>query len=224
MSSYFVKGVVGAIANLAEGTLRELRLTKPGSLAVAQVEMPHVEMARAKKRYIGGTNIIANGIAPVTAIPTTAATLALYNSAGDGGVSLVIDHLHFFLGSGTPTAGATLLVTVSSAKPTAVTAQATGHLVQPVKGGQGTTGTGSSAAIWTAALTIAANSAWVALGSTFQLAAANVGQGDRPFKLGGGIIVPPEHALGIAILSGTGTSPLYSVSAIWDEVVLDLVA
>jgi hypothetical protein len=34
-------------------------------------------------------------------------------------------------------------------------------------------------------------------------------------------MVPPGHALGIAILSGTGTAPLYSVYARWRELDVD---
>ena len=102
-----------------------LRSTGNESLATAQVEPARLEWSRAGYRFIGGTQIIANGIAPVAAIPTTTATLALYNS--DRAQSLVIERLGFFLGSGTPAAGATLLAAVSRTVATPVTAHATGY-------------------------------------------------------------------------------------------------
>lgn len=194
-----------------------VRLTDVESLAVAQTEPPYLEMSRAGRRFHGGTQIIANGIAPVQAIPTTTATLALYNSDTAGaGLSLSLDWLNVFLGSGTPAAGLTLFATV--AKPTTVpSANPTGY---------GTSSLSGSArgpkAIWATALTIPAGVNWAALSSTFQLAAANVGQGDNPLDLGGRMIVPPGFALCLALLSGAGTTPLYGVSAQWSEVELDL--
>jgi hypothetical protein len=64
--------------------------------------------------------------------------------------------------------------------------------------------------------------AWFAVGSSFQAAAANVGQGDGYADIEGGILVPPRHALGLGILSGTGTSPLYGISVIWTELAAEL--
>lgn len=199
----------------ASDALATPRLTALESQAVAQVEAPNTERAAAGRRYMGGTQVIASGIAPVTAIPTTTATLALYNTAPDGGKCLVLDQIGFFLGSGTPTAGATLLVTVSNGKLASVPSAASNY------SSMSCSGVGTSIARWATAVTIV-NGAWIQLSSTFQVAAANVGQGDMPNALGGGLIVPPGYALGIAILSGTGTSPLYSVSATWDELELDL--
>ena len=86
-----------------------LRLTSQGSLAVAVVEPALAEVARAGRRYGGGCQIIANGIAPVVVIPTVAAGLVLYNGESDGGADLFVDRLNFWLGSGTAAAGATLL-------------------------------------------------------------------------------------------------------------------
>ncbi len=191
------------------------RFTGNESLATAQVEPARLEWSRAGYRFVGGTQIIANGIAPVAAIPTTTATLALYNS--DRSQSLVIERLGFFLGSGTPAAGATMLACVSRKVATAVTAHTTGY--------NATSANGSSVAaraLWGAAVTIPAGSAWFQVQSTMQLAAVNVGQGESPIDLEGAIIIPPECALGIVILSGAGTTPLYGISATWSEVLLEL--
>lgn len=203
------------------GADRMLRSTVLESLAVAIVEAENVECARAGRRFCGGTQIIANGIAPVAAIPTTTATLGLYNAEPAGGRSLVIDRLGFYLGSGTAAAGATLLAAVSTGQlATAVAANATGY------GSQSMSGSGSQTrARWGTALTFPTSpiaNAWIQILSTQQLAAANVGQGDGQVELKGAFIVPPGYCLGFAILSGAGTTPLYAITAQWTELELDL--
>ena len=194
-----------------------LRSTNFASLAVAQTEPPYLETTRNGRRFHGGTQIIANGIAPVAAIPTTTATLGVYNNdINNNGLSLVFDWLNVFLGSGTPAAGLTVLAAV--AKPTAaLTVNATGYNSAALSG----TANGSKA-LWGTAMTLPASTVWSALTSTMQLAAANVGQGDNFLDLGGRIVIPPTYCLALAILSGTGTTPLYGVSMQWAEVELDL--
>lgn len=195
-----------------------LRLTSASSAAVAQTEPPYSEMTRNGKRFHGGTQIIANGIAPVSAIPTTTATLALYNNDNNNnGLSLVIDWLNVFLASGTPAAGLSVFATV--AKPTnPPSANATGMGTAALSG----TANGSKA-LWATALTLPALAVWSAIASTLQPAAANAGQGDNFVDLGGRIVVPPSYCLGLAIFSGVGTTPLYGVSAHWSEIEYDLV-
>jgi len=80
----------------------------------------------------------------------------------------------------------------------------------------------SSAAKWAASITLPGSPVWDLVGASFQLAAANVGQGDQPFEIRGGIAVPPGYALGLSIISGAGTTPKYGVSARWAELEVDL--
>lgn len=194
-----------------------IRLTTGSSMTIAQTEAPYCELSRSGRRFHGGTQILANGIAPVQAIPTTAATVGLYNNDTAGnGLTLVVDWLNVFLASGTPAAGLTVLAAVG--KPvTPPSANATGYgtasLSNSSRGSKGLFGT---------ALTIPAGVNWSALTSTFQAAAANIGQGDNPLDLGGRLIVPPGNALLLAILSGVGTTPLYGLSLSWAEIELDI--
>ena len=194
------------------------RATPLSSQSVAQTEAPYFELSRSGKRFHGGTQTITNGIAPVQVLPTTTATLALYNNDSNGnGLALVLDWLNVFLGSGVPAAGLTVMFSV--AKPiTPPTTNTTGHSSGALSG----TANGSKA-LWGAALTIPANAAWSALVSTFQPAAANVGQGDNYIDLAGRIVIPPGYALCLAVFSGLGTLPLYCVSAQWSEIETDLV-
>lgn len=190
------------------------RGTQYGSLAVSQFEPDWLELSRHGARFHGGCQVIASGIAPVAAIPTTTATLALWNGEEDGGKSYLMEEIAFTLGSGTAAAGATLFVGLTVAKQTAPSAASNYDTDSVSAGGK------STRAVWATALTFAAGVAWRQVGGSMQLAAANVGQSERPYNLRG-IIVPPGYALGIAILSGTGTSPLYAVSAQWSELALD---
>jgi hypothetical protein len=211
-----LKGIVRALQKVTAGAPRVFRMTEWESQAIAQVEDPKLELSRAGRRFYGGNSIIANGIAPVAAIPTTTATLELYNSADAGGVSLVIDRIGFWLGSGTAAAGATLFAAVSpSVIATAATANATGYATGSASGS-----TRASKAFWATAATFPAGTVWTQVTSTFQLAAANVGQGDSYVEFSGALVVRPKHALGFAILSGAGTSPLYGISASWAEMPL----
>lgn len=197
------------------------RGTTMGSQAIAAVEPDNTECSRAGRRFHGGCQIITNGIAPVQAIPTTTATLALYNAELASGRSLCIDRIGFFLGSGTPAAGATLMCTISPgsiASPPA--ASGTGY------GSASSSGSSNQTkARWTTAMTLPSSPvapAWFPLISTQQLAAANVGQGDGIYEGKGGLVVPPGYALGFAIVSGAGTTPLYAIGARWVELELDL--
>lgn len=189
------------------------RATQLGSQAVAQVELPLFELARSRRLFYGGTQLAANAVAPDTALPTTTIKLGLFNGEPDDGKCLVIDKIHHFLVSGTAAAGSTLWACISGSKlATPVTAMATGFNVQSASG------RGSSAAKFGTALTFPTGTVWHSLGSSFQLAAANIGQGDQPVEVRGGLVIPPGYALGLAIFSGAGTTPLYGHSLTWAEV------
>jgi hypothetical protein len=142
---------------------------------------------------------------------------ACYNNDTAGsGLSLLLDWLDVFLGSGTAAAGMTVMAAIG--KPTnPPTANPTGYGISSLSGSAR-----GSKALWGSALTLPAGVNWSALSSSFQLAAANVGQGDNPLDLGGRLMVPPGYALCLAILSGAGTTPLYGVSAQWAELEVDV--
>lgn len=221
MMNVQMMGTIRRFARMAAGNAAQvLRLSQLESLAIAQVEPELYEMTRAGRRFIGGNQIIANGIAPVAAIPTTTATLALVNTEIASGTCLVIERIGFWLGSGTPAAGATLFACVST-KPIATqpTTQATGYKISNANGGSN-----YSKALFATGVTIPSEPApaWFQVLSTFQAAAANVGQGDLIADLRGALVIPPGHALGFGILSGAGTTPLYGISVGWVEIESDL--
>lgn len=215
-----IRTLVGPVVTLGFGQRNVQRASRLGSLAVAQTELPRQELSTAGRYFYGGNQIIANGIAPVTAIPTTAISAGLYNNATDGQTCLVIDFISgTWLGSGTPTAGATLFMGISQAKSagTLPTANMTGWSSRNANGAGGR----ASVALWDATATFtAAQTSWIAVNGNQQLAAATPGQGGPGIVLHGGIIVPPGFEIGFAILSGSGTTPLYGLSCGWAEVPL----
>jgi hypothetical protein len=121
--------------------------------------------------------------------------------------------------SGTAAAGASLLAAVSNGKlATPVSTMATGYGVGPASG----LTKHKSAALFGAAVTMPANTVWDVLAANAQAAAANVGQGDGPYEVRGGIAIPPGYALGLSVLSGAGTTPLYGIGLRWAELEVDL--
>lgn len=215
-----IRTLVSRYAKLSNGNPVFQRSTSLGSLATAQVELSRTELSRAGRYFFGGNQIIANGIAPVTAIPTTAISAGLYNAGVAD--SLLLDYVAGpWVGSGTPTAGCTLLCGISDQKAAGTTAIAnmTGWSSRAACG----SASRKTVALWDATATFtAANTTWFSLGSNMQLAAATVGQGSPAIVLHGGISVPPGFEVGFAILSGAGTTPLYGLSAGWAELPIDV--
>lgn len=182
------------------------------------IETNMLELARSGRLFHGGTTAVANGIAPVADFPTTTAGLALYNANVGTKKCLVLDKVAFMLGSGTSTAGGTLVA--------AVTSQAVLDAQRPTANGTGLANNSArgmadnSQAFWKASLTIPAGANWWTVGANFQLAAANLGQGNGQFEIF--MIVPPTYAACFSVISGTGTNPLYSIGVRFAVVELDL--
>jgi len=214
-ASFLQKLGVGRSAKVSNGVEQALLGSVVGSLKTAAFEPDRALVSAAGRRYYGGCQVIASGIAPVSAIPTTTATLFLWNGEAAGGATYFIEEINYALGSGTAAAGAALMVCVTNIAQTAPSA-ASNYATQSCSDGSR-----ASRAVWGTAITVA-TSAWKIARSSFQLAAANVGQGDNPYQPNGALAIPPGYGLGIAILSGTDTSPLYSVSVQWAELDVDL--
>jgi hypothetical protein len=203
----------------ANNNRQKARGTILGSLAVAQTELPLQEFVRAGRMFVGGTQLAANAIAPDTALPTTTAKLALYNGEPGGGKVYFVDHVHYFLASGTAAIGSTAWLGVSNGPLTTTipSAMATGYNVAASRGIPS-----ASLAKFGTAITLPAGTVWHSPGGSLQAAGANFGQSDQPFELKGRIAVPPGYALGLAVLSGAGTTPLYGWTLGWFEAESDL--
>ena len=199
----------------------EARLTFAESLAMAQVEPPNFEFSRAGRRFWLGNSAGATGIAPVQAIPTTAAQWVIWNA--DNYASYIFEEVGMFLTSGTPGLGGYLMAALIQA-PAQVGSNATGMTVQNMSNGSrqskaivksGVSVTQPAAPVWYPLvqnqenITAAAYSA--GFGMTFERR-----------DLAGAIVVPPGQGLGLAVVGPSGTTPLFAPFARWCELETDL--
>lgn len=198
-----------------------VRGTGTASAAIAQVEPPNLEMTRAGRRFYLGQSAAVTGIAPVQAIPTTAAQWVIWNA--DTVRTYWFEELGEYLTSGTPGLGGSLWFTIFST-PAQTGAIATGLAVQNASQGGLT-----SKAIVKSAVTIATPTAppWFRLyenTSTVTAAAFSAGysNGFVRYDLGGAIALQPGQGLGLAVLAPTGTTPLYAPVARWVELESDM--
>lgn len=203
-----------ALKSLSEATTGG-RFTGFLSVAAAQVEAERQEQSRAGRRFtaLGYTT----GLAPVQAVPTTAATWALYNA--DPNRSYVVDNLDFFLLSGTAVIGASMMYIVSPITAT-LPAASTGSVISNRSAGGLT-----SKAIFANSYTLptpAGNSQWGFVSITSQPGGIPGVGGCFSCDVRGGIIIPPGKCLGLAVFAGAGTTPLYIPSVTWYEAELDL--
>lgn len=201
------KNIAGLIYDSASGM---------GAKRVAQVEQESMELTRAGRRFFTAQNGAITGIAPVQAVPTTAAQWVLYNTSATD--SMVIDGLGMQLASGTAAAGVLVMAA---------------YFTLPVQTGLGTnitvinangSSTRTSAVSIKSGVTITTPSApsWfvVAKSDSTNTAVLSVAAFNDQVK--GKIVVPPLYGLGLATLSGTGTTPLFFPMCHWTEYALDL--
>ena len=105
----------------------DARLTHQESLAAALVEPFDFEMTRAARRFYLGISGAVTGIAPVQAIPTTAAQWTFWNA--DPVASYFLEEILMLLVSGTPGLGGRLLACLFQA-PASTGGQAAGFSIQ----------------------------------------------------------------------------------------------
>jgi hypothetical protein len=191
------------------------RYTATMSAAVAQVEPDGYELTRAGRRFQIGTVAAATGIAPVQALPTTAAHWVIFNT--DLKVSLVFDWLGMYNVSGTAGAGIVVIATIFTTP--AQTGLATGVSIT-----NNANASRSSVASIKSAVTITAPAApiWVPVATNMNANTALLDALTVNTDLRGRIVVPPLSGLGLATLSPTGSTPLFAPVACWTELESDL--
>lgn len=176
----------------------------------------YTQMAK-QRRIFGASTGAGTAIAPVTAIPTTAAAWALFNPEEPGGPSYAILQVGCYSVSGTLGLGMSLLGTVAQApvtgtKPAAYASSVMANLTGSKK---------LPAAILAQAVTLVDTAAWVVLASRDQVSAVSVGSG-LVADVKGMLIVPPQHVAGFTILAPVGTTALFGVSIVAAELDLDI--
>jgi hypothetical protein len=187
-----------------------------GALRVAQVDQPNAELTRAGRRFSIGYTAAPTGIAPVTAIPTTAAQWVITNTSTTD--TFTFETLGVHLYSGTAAAGVCVFACLFTAP--AQTSFATGLSAQSASFSSTIS---SSAAIKSGVtVTTPAAPAWFLVAKSDSANTAVGAVAAVNFELKGGLMVPPGKSLGLATLSGTGTTPLFIPVATWTEGEQDL--
>ncbi len=206
------------------GSEQRVRLTNKRSLVVAQYETPGCEVTKANRRFHFGSGVLANAVAPLQEMPTTASMYALQNQySADSRIHLVVDQVSVFLFSGTAAVGGAVLIAGVPASPHA-SALSNGTGVVGPKSSTGSTARTSSA-VWAAAPTLASTPAWHVIGFGPAIPASNVFPCPAvmadltSFPI---IIRPGNYYAGFHILGGAGTSAEYSMSCIYHEVEMEL--
>lgn len=196
-------------------------MTPNGSLRIAQVEGPDDEGTRAGAR-IHASGLGATGIAPVQALMTTAAQWMLWNPNGNT-MTAFLDVAGIQLNSGTAGAGGAFYlcpVAPANAPATVPTVGASGTVLQNANPVSNKTSKLILVASQTLLNTTAGN--WLLTG--FMNPAGTVlGQTQMENRdIRGKIAIPPGCGLGVAVISPTGTTPLFSPFFSWREYATDL--
>jgi hypothetical protein len=195
-----------------------IRLTFAESQAVAQVEPPRFELTRAARRFTLGNGAAITGIAPVTALPTTAAQFVLWNN--DPRKTAFFEEIGAYLSAGTPAASGYQLQCALFRAPASVGATYAGTSIAQSLGGGGN----SSKMIAKASVTITDPAAptWYPLASAVLSAVAFPNQVEIARRdLAGGLAIPPNWGLALAMVGATGTGALFAPFATWVELETD---
>lgn len=187
-----------------------------GAMRVAFVDQERADLTRAGRRFKLGYTAAPTGIAPVTAIPTTAAQWTIFNTSTTD--TYTFEELGVHLYNGTAAAG--VVVVACFFTTPAQTGFGTGIAAQSCSAS--TTRVSTAAVKSGVTVTLPAAPAWFHVAKS---ESANTGVGSvMAFndQLKGGLMLPPLTGLGIATLSGAGTSPLYIPVATWTEGAQDL--
>lgn len=197
-----------------DGAVPGLSQTEYESLRVAQIEPDGYEATRSGRRFWVAPLSTVTGIAPVQAIPTTAAQWALFNN--DNLKSYALEELGMELASGTSGAGAVLLAAFFQLP--AQQAAATGYTV--VQNADPASAIGSKMIVKSAVtITAPATPMWFSVGKndSTNTAVGSVAIENRQVR--GRIVIPPQWGLGLVVVSPAGTTPLWAPFAQWLEFV-----
>lgn len=214
--TFILQAGVTEPAYSAPGGSTSVSMNYFGALKVDSVLGRYSTLAAKGVLYVASAGVVANAVACVADVATTAAQWALYNgnATGQGGYHLHILGVSAWQASGTPAVNASIMVGLSGA---AQAAALTAHTGSVVKGCTGSTSRASSAVL-AASATLTSAAAWMNLGGNNQSATAGVGSAFPFIDLGGAFVVPPTWVFGVNILSGVGTSAKYGVSILYAEI------
>jgi len=204
-------------AGLATATATAL-----GSIRVALTEGEGDEMTRAGMRFHMNASG-ATGIAPVQALPSTAAQWLIYNPLGNT-VSALVDTLGMSLATGTAGAGGSVLACIVDPTFVPATVPTVSAANVKIKNANPVSGKASRLIVVSGqTLQNAAVGDWTPIGAFMNPVGTVLGQTQMDSRdHRGKFIIPPGCGLGLAVISPTGTTPLFTPYASWREFAADL--
>lgn len=192
--------------------------TAAGEALVVAGMAPYEETTRAGNSFHCTATA---AVAAVVALPTTAAGIGLYNSASDGGKSIIIDALYAIQDTGHSTLGQNILIYVVG--QTRVAALST-PLVIRRNNGNGATNDSiaiikAGGAILDSVTGVAIG--WIGVGQTSNQSLVSLPGQSLWADLGGRIIVPPGRQFGLNVLS-SNVENTWNCGIMWHEKQLTL--
>lgn len=186
-----------------------------GAARVAQTEQAGLELSRAGARFYIGQSAALTGIAPVQAMPTTAAQWVIWNTSLTK--SLVFDMAGLYTTAGTAGVGSTVVAAIIQLPATSTTKS--GITIASASGSAKTSDARVNSGV---TVTSPYAPAWhiIARDGSTNTALLNVMAYEQ--FLEGRLIVPPLRGLALCAIAPTGTTPLYAPMASWAELTLDL--
>lgn len=214
-----VRGRADVESDLSSGEEGELVCNPRADLLVAKGLPENTEIVRMRQSYIAGYDQSIAAVAPLVALPTTAAgagTVSMFNQEQDNGKIYIIDSLwcivNSAIGAATPLTMIAMLGVGKFSNATAITNDVTPRGLA----GQAYRGT---AVIDLAYAGTLVDDNWQPVGSSLNAIAANLGSVvDVPCR--GIFVVPPGHAFHFGVVANTATATSVKFGVRWHEVQL----
>lgn len=211
---------VGALAQVATGTVQQAQATRLGAARVAFLENPGFEMGRSGRSVCAATTLVAGGVVPVVDLPTTTGPCVVYNAEPSGGKLFHVKRIGAFLASGTMGAFGMGIFAGVTPVPLATALVANGATNFRT---QATRGYGSVSIYIDVAKTIGAGTCWQIIGGCTNANASAVTGPALSFDVASfGFVVAPTYALTVGVLGDTGTTAKYGFCIAGDMIEGDL--
>ncbi len=194
---------------------QNLQLTSQGGALIGLGLPLNAEVVRLGNSYVGGTT---TAIAPVAAIPTTAAHLSIFNGEPAGGKSYIIQRASFVC---VVSAAAAIVQQLLCCQTTVAVTSITGTTGLGPKSLSGRTS--NSAATVLSAVTIVNNGVWHPIGPSVNGAAATatIGMG-ADWDANGLYVIPPGGQFCLAVLCSAAGSCTNQIYCTWHECLVAL--
>lgn len=214
-----VRGRADVVADLSSGEDGNLVVNPRGDLLISRGLPENTEMVRLRQSYNAGYDQSLTAVAPLVALPTTAAgagTISLFNQEQDNGKIYVIDSLWCIVTAQIAAATAVSMIAMLNIGKFSNATAITNDVTPRGLAGQVYKGTAVVDLAYAGTLT---DDSWQPVGSSINTIAANLGSiVDVPCR--GIFVVPPGHAFHFGVVANTATATSVKFGVRWHEVQL----